>query len=85
MVITVRNLPQQLEVALKLRASREGKSLNRAVIELLEQALGLAGGQHRGRRHHELDSLFGSWSEPEAVAFDQALAEQRQVEDELWR
>lgn len=37
--ITLRNLPPEIEKAVEERAAREGESLNKAVIALLEQAV----------------------------------------------
>lgn len=37
--ITLRNLPPQIEKAIEERAAREGESLNKAVIALLEEAV----------------------------------------------
>jgi plasmid stability protein len=56
--ITLRNLPPEIEKAIEERAARQGESLNKAVIGLLEEAV-----QPRGPKppFHDLDFL---WEEP---------------------
>lgn len=80
--ITLRNLPEQLWRIIRQRAATEGISLNRAVIQVLEERLGPGTGP--AQLHHDLDDLAGSWSEEEARAFDRALAAQRTIDPELW-
>lgn len=82
--ITLRNLPDEVARLIRHRAARAGISLNRAVIEVLEELLGL-GRPPAPPRHHDLDDLAGSWSEEEARAFDHALAAQRAIDPELWK
>jgi hypothetical protein len=41
-------------------------------------------GQSRKVLHHDLDALFGAWSDREAAAFDRHLAEQRRIDPDLW-
>lgn len=82
--ITVRKLPPAVARAVKEKARREKLSLNKAIVRLLEEATGT----ERGREkvvHHDLDKFFGTWTEREADAFDEALREQRQIEPEMWK
>ncbi|MGH2538392.1 MAG: FitA-like ribbon-helix-helix domain-containing protein [Candidatus Promineifilaceae bacterium] len=83
--ITVRNVSQGLHAALKREAERRGSSVNRLVLSLLRQGLGLQSADDGPRPHHDLDHLVGAWSSAEASQFLDALSEQRQVEAELWR
>ncbi|HWQ68988.1 MAG TPA: hypothetical protein VN494_03365 [Patescibacteria group bacterium] len=82
--VTLRNLPPELTRVIDRKAIDQGTSVNKAVISLLEEALG------RGRKkrvkplHHDLDALAGSWTAQEAEAFDQALARQRTIDPDLW-
>ncbi len=78
-VITVRNLPPELARVIRQKAKREKVSLNRAVIELLEEATGL-GKPRREEAHADLDRFFGCMSKEEAQELDQAIWEQRQIE-----
>ena len=82
--ITLRNLPAEVARVIRQRARDRGWSLNRTVIHILEQALGL----FRKKpliRHHDLDPLIGSWTAEQAREFDRALERQRAIDPELWR
>jgi hypothetical protein len=81
--ITLRNLPPEIEQAIRKRATADGLSLNKTVLRMLEECWGQ---RKAGRElHDDLDHLAGSWSEEEAAAFDTALLEQRTVEPEDWK
>jgi hypothetical protein len=58
-------------------------SINKAVISLLEEHLGIKENKH-AQRYHDLDALAGSWTEEAAAEFDAALAEQRSIDASLW-
>ncbi|MBI5477794.1 MAG: hypothetical protein HY906_02995 [Deltaproteobacteria bacterium] len=75
--ITFRNVPPQVAREVEKRAARAGVSLNRALVDILEEATGHARARRRGPRYHDLDALAGTWSAEEAREFDAALAEQR--------
>jgi plasmid stability protein len=79
--ITLRNLPDSVEEAIRKRAAQRHISLNRAATELLEQALG---GHAGAQRHRDLSDLAGTWSEKEADAFDRRTQELRSVDSEIW-
>jgi hypothetical protein len=84
--ITLRDLPPELKRAVEERAEREGLSLNRTVIRMLQEATGLGpSGKREVVRHHDLDHLAGTWTKEEADEFDRALAEQRQIDEEMWK
>lgn len=83
--ITLRNIPAQLQAVIERRAEEEGTSFNRTVLRMLEEAVGSKQPPRRhGKLHHDLDSLAGTWTEEEAREFDSALADQRQIDPELW-
>ena len=83
--ITLRGLPSEVARALRQRAERDGASLNRTLIWMLEESLGGPRGPKRPRRHHDLDALAGAWTRQQAAAFDAALVEQRAVDPDLWK
>lgn len=82
--VTLRNLPPELARIIRRKASEEGVSVNKAVIRLLEESLGM-GGKKGKPIHHDLDALAGSWTEEEASAFERALAQQRAIDLDLWK
>lgn len=83
--ITLRNMSKEVARAIERRAAEAGVSLNRAVLDLLEEAITGRAAAKRRAEYHDLDELAGRWSAAEARAFDAALAEQRSVDAELWR
>ncbi len=82
--ITLRNIPPNLSRRIERRAKEKGSSLNKTVIQVLEDALG-ASKKRTVQLHHDLDHLAGSWSEDEAAEFDEDLAAQRRIDPELWQ
>ena len=79
--ITLRNLPPRVAQAIRKKAATEKTSLNKAVIGLLE----VSTGNSKPEKKRDLSWLAGSWSKEEADAFDRALAEQRQIDPEMWK
>ena len=78
--LTVRDVPDELAEALRREKERRGGSLNRLVIELLGQSLGVAGRQ----RSNGLAALAGTWSESDHREFEAAIRECEQIDEELW-
>lgn len=74
----------RLRAALEREAERRGQSLNRTVLALLAESLGVEA-RSRSRERDDLDELAGTWSKAEAARFDDALKAQRPVDAELWR
>ena len=77
--LTIRNVPEALAEALEREKGRRGVSLNRTVIELLSQGLGIG-----VRRSNGLAELAGAWSEDDHRRFEQAVAPFQEVDPELW-
>jgi len=82
--LTIRSLGSRLRAALDQEAARRGQSLNKTVLALLAERLGLAESA-TPIEHDDLDELAGTWSKSEATRFDEALHAQRQVDAKLWR
>ena len=80
MQYTVRNVPPDVDRALRRRARREGKSLNEITVEALRDAAGLA--SHLVRKR-SLADVVGSWQED--AEFDAALLDQRRIDTGLWK
>ncbi len=82
--VTLRNLPPKLDRSIRQHARQKRISLNKAVISLLEEHLGIVEKKAQVE-YDDLDALAGSWSETEAAAFDTALAKQRAIDPNLWK
>jgi len=84
--VTLRSLPPDIADAIRKEANRKGMSLNKAVISLLANRMGVRDKRKsRQTRHHELDDLAGSWSKKEAAEFEKSLAAQRTIDLDLWK
>jgi plasmid stability protein len=79
MQYTIRNVPLELDRALKARAKKLGKSVNQVALEALAQSVG------QPVKRRSLRSMPGAWSKAEAAAFDRFLKEQRTIDEELWK
>jgi hypothetical protein len=77
---TLRNVPPAVDRTLRRRAARQAKSLNEVALEALARGAGL---ESEVAEKHDLDFLLGSWVDDPAV--DQALSDQRHVDEDLWR
>jgi hypothetical protein len=76
--ISLRNLTPEVEKAIRETSRREGISLNKATLRLLETAL------HKPVMNTDFEEFFGSWPTAESDSFDAALREMRQVNPSEW-
>ncbi len=83
--ITVRGLDDVLAENLKKKAEREGKSLNQFILDTLKERLGLKKRKKFTAVHHDMDHLFGRWSESEFLRIQGKIDSERKIDDELWR
>jgi plasmid stability protein len=79
--LTLRGIPDALNRAIRERAQREKKSINRTVTDILAEALGVEAGSAKKR---DLSDLAGSWSEAEVREFEAALAPFEQIDESEW-
>lgn len=80
MQYTIRGIPETLDAALRERARAAGKSLNEVAIEALIKGAGVV---TTPRQPRNLDDIAGTWKEDKA--FDEAIADQRQIDEDLWK
>ena len=80
--ITIRNVPAKLAESLEHEKRRRGTSLNRTVLALLSEALGVS---RPGPRSNGLRRLAGTWTETEFREFEQAVAPFEEIDDAIWR
>lgn len=82
---TIRGVPEEIERMVREEAEKNGISINKAFVALLEKTLS----KDRARRkqkhsHKDLDRLFGVWSKREYDRFDSSLKLQREIDEALW-
>jgi hypothetical protein len=68
----------ELERAILEKSRRDGLSLNKAVIQLLERAI------EPVRTNTDFDEFAGKWPAGTAVEFERALADLRRVDPADW-
>jgi hypothetical protein len=78
MTISLRNLPPEIEARILETSRREGLSLNKATLRLLEAAV------RKPSANHDFEEFSGSWPKAEADAFDAGLAAMRQIDPSDW-
>ncbi len=76
---TVRGVPKETDRALRRKARQRGLSLNQLLVEELVTASGGTG----ARKYRDASDLKGIWCEDEEM--ERILAEQRQIDADLWR
>ncbi len=79
MQYTLRNVPPQVDRALRARALKLGKSVNFVALEALSQSVG------QPAKYRNLRGMLGAWSKREAAKFDRFLEGERVIDDELWK
>ena len=83
--ITLRNLPPEVARTVQQRAKQKKTSINKAVIELLEESAGGKAKKKAPARYHDLDHLAGTWTKEEADAFDKIVKSFRTIDPDLWK
>jgi hypothetical protein len=85
--VTVRGVDSRMGRALKDEARRRGLSVNRTVLALLREAIGMEDETARGRRriYDDLDPLAGIWKSSAASKLLGELERQRGIDEGLWR
>ena len=83
-VISLRNIPPKIARLIEARSQETGLSLNKTVIQLLEEALGVSGPAGHPREYRDLDDVVGAWTLDEAREFDEILGQQRCIDPEIW-
>jgi len=79
---TIRGIPKGVNSRIRDKAKKEGKSLNKVVIEALTRGLGLTD-LDVSPKYNDLDDLVGTWVED--PDFDVAIKAMDQVDPGLWQ
>ncbi len=76
--LTIRGVSEEVERRLRSLSEARGLSVNATVLRILESTLGVDERRRRLIRH-------ATWTEEDLAEFEQALAGQRKIDEELWR
>ena len=84
--LTVRGFDTELSAHIRRLASKEGISLNKAVLKLLRKGAELTDDTVSGNTvGASLDHLIGSWIHAEADELDAALREFETIDEASWK
>ena len=84
--ITLHNLEDSLYAMLKKKARKEGKSMNRAIQELLAESVGLKKKSEKsGNRKDEYAELCGAMSREELRRMEDAEKEFEVIDERDWK
>ena len=85
--MTLRGIPDEIEIIAREEASRQGVSLNKAFLTLLRRSTQKNFAQSSAadiKRGSRFSRFSGVWSDAEAAEFNKVLLEQRTVDEEVW-
>ena len=82
--MTIRGLEPSLIDKLKENAKKQDKSLNQFVIDTLKQHMGVKKEKKFTAVYHDLDDLFGKWSDKEFEKIQGKIDLERKIDKELW-
>lgn len=83
--LTIRGFDDELTNRIRQLASREGSSLNRAVLRLLREGVGLEDRKGGDIVGSSLDHLIGTWTCEEAAEMARALEDLSHVDEAMWK
>jgi hypothetical protein len=82
--MTLRGIDEHLASTLKALARDQGVSLNTLALRLIREATGVDK-RKRTLLHHDLDTLAGTWSEEDEVAFHVATQSLETIDENIWK
>lgn len=83
--LSIRGLDDELSSLLKKAAAAQKMSVNQFVLETLRKNLGLTKEKRFSQKWHDLDGLFGQWSEEEFAQIQGKIDDERKIDEELWK
>ena len=78
--LTIRNVPDEVAVALEAERRSRGTSLNQTVIELLRGSLGVG-----AKRDNGLGRFAGTWTQQDLEEFQRNTAFFDEIDPEMWK
>ena len=83
--LSIRGVDEKLAVLLKEAASLEHKSVNQFVLDTIKKQVGMHKEKRFTQEWHDLDNLFGKWSEEDFLRIQGKITQERQIDEELWK
>jgi hypothetical protein len=83
--LSIRGIDPDLAAMLKQQAQASGKSVNQLALDALKEHTGLHKKKLFTQEYHDLDFLFGQWSDSEFQKIQGKIDSESQIDDELWK
>jgi len=86
--MTLRDIPDEIEMLARDEAVKQGVSLNKAFLTLLRKSTQQKFVQLPSadkQRSNRFSRFCGVWKDVEANEFDKVLLEQRNIDEEAWQ
>ena len=83
--LSIRGIDPDLATTLKQQAQASGKSVNQLVLDVLKEHTGQPKKKHFTQEYHDLDFLFGQWSDNEFQKIQTKIDDESRIDDELWK
>jgi len=83
--ILIRGLEPSLSEQIKTQAQLLDKSVNQYIKDIIKEKIQGEGGKKHTKIHHDLDHLFGRWSEEEFQQIQGEIDKTRTIDEELWK
>ncbi len=82
--ITIRGVDASVSSKLKQVAKNENKSVNKLVLDMIKQNIGMQKRKKYTKKYNDLDHLFGKWTDAEFDKVQSIIDSQRKIDKELW-
>ncbi len=83
--LSIRGIDPDLATTLKQQAHASGKSVNQLVLDVLKEYTEIYKRKYFTQEYHDLDFLFGQWSENDFIKIQGKIKNESQIDDELWK
>lgn len=80
--LTLRNIPDDLERAIRDSSKKSGQSINKTVLDILRKGIGLP---DEGNKHRDLSFVSGTWSQKEFEEFENNIKVCEQIDEDIWK
>lgn len=81
--LSLRGIDEEIEKALKKEAQRAKTSINKTILNLIKESIGL-GKNKRNRVYKDLDELAGTWTEEDEQIFKENTQFFDKIDKEIW-
>jgi hypothetical protein len=83
--LPIRGIDTDLATTLKQQAQASGMSVNQLVLDVLKEHTGLHKKKHFTEEYHDLNFLFGQWTDSEFDKVQGKIDSESLIDNELWK